>query len=382
MSPRPFLLTAAAVCVVAVACDAQRYSLGRPHNGLGQGGNAGTPSGAAGVGIGDAGTAGAAGAGGRDGNAGKPGGGTTGDAGATAGFGGANVGGSTFGGSTFGGFGGGGFGGTSLNAGEGGEGDPMAGGIGGTLGGTGGSAVGEAGTGAGGRDLLTACMGGTFGSAGSASGCPACRGGTNVVSGCVLQGDALAEDSVRETVTVISIEDVIGHSCPYPFDDGPQATSRLIVLQADDTRRWSIFVRVPELPTNIVAVSDSLELAIDFDEGSFIWRPGQAVSLSQNGAPIVVAFTGSDRMGPLLAEHGIEIARLGRICEVPGCGWEDVRARVKVGASEAVFDPGETRQVENLRLTIDQHNERSPGGGGCDAGGTLRGAGFAVPNSR
>jgi hypothetical protein len=368
-----FLLTAGTVSLLALACDGRHYSLGRP-GGHARGGNGGASSGTAGGGIGGAGTpatAGIGGAGRGGGKAGMSAGGTAGDAGGSAGTSGSGTGGA-------------GTGGTSVDGGEAGEGGTGTGGIGGMLGGTGGSGVGGAGTGSGGLDALAACMGGTAGIAGSSSSCPACQAATNLVSGCVMFEGALAVDSVRQTVTVISIEDVAGDSCPGSFDDGGQATSRLIVLEATDARRWSVFVRVPDLPTDLVAVNESVELVVEYSEGVFFNRSRQFVSLSRAGERALVVFTGPDTMGPALAAQGIEITRLGKLCEATNqwnCGFEDLRARVKIGSSEAVFDPGETKQVENLQLTIDDHAQWDSGIGGCDNGGVLQGAGFAVPTS-
>jgi hypothetical protein len=361
---RRVLLVTGTLSVLALACDSRRYSLGRP-GGRAQRGDGGASSGSAGVGSGAAGTpatAGLGGAGGRGGGkAGMGEGGAAGELG--GGEGGTDVGGT-------------GAGGTSVTGGEGGEGDAGTGGISAT-----GGALGGAGTGTGGSDVFAACNGGTGGSAGSNSGCPTCRGGTNVVSGCVVFENALAEGPLTETVTVVSTEDVVGDACPTPFDEGGQATSRLIVLEAADSRRWSVFVRVPNLPADIVAVNDSVELVVDYDEGFFVTRASQFVSLSQDGERIVVLFTGPDTMGPMLAEQGIELTRLGRLCDAIGCGLEDLRARVKIGPSEAVFDPDETKQLQDLRLTIDEHAQWDSGIGGCDNGGVLQGGGFVAPSS-
>jgi len=133
------------------------------------------------------------------------------------------------------------------------------GGSGGAVGGRGGGAVGGRGGGTGGDGPSCGGAGGTTPE------CAACMGGTLVdpVEACLLADDGTAVlMSLTAQVTVVSFDQVAGPKCNT--STGSAATvSRLIVEDATTAKRWTIYLRLPDLPADLVKAGDALELSLN-----------------------------------------------------------------------------------------------------------------------
>src|SRR5262249_23201229 len=141
---------------------------------------------------------------------------------------------STAAGSTSGPTGAGGNTSSSTIAGSGG-----AGGVGGGIGGTGGvgGRVGTGGMGFGGY-----------------SGYPACPARSDTIEGCLRSPDgALVKSPVSAAVTVVSSDQAPAGACSdleSPSSGPAVGTTWRVVVEASDSRRWTLYARMPSLPSD------------------------------------------------------------------------------------------------------------------------------------
>jgi hypothetical protein len=185
-------------------------------------------------------------------------------------------------------------------------------------------------------------------------------------------------EGVSATVAVVTIDDVPGGNCGQVDQNYMTTSTKRLVLEASDGRRWNVFLRVPGLPANFAATNDVLELSVSAGNGLAFQVIAQTVSLSRNGNVLVF---GSSASTTLLGIEplGVAVQAVSANCTPGGCSIVDHPLRVTVGASEATLVPNETRTVGRYSLTLgraDYLNGR--GVGGCDGAGVLHLGGVAV----
>ncbi len=323
-----------------------------------------------------------------------PGGGDAGRGGAAAGRGGADSGGSG-GGGDMGGRGGlGGTGGGVAGSGIGGGAGGISGvsGVGGSggVGGVGGGGVGGIGGIAGVGGVAGVAGQGGIGGAISCGGqggfannsCPLCptTQPLNLIEACVLAEDgAPLKMSVSASVTVVSVDDVAGGNCrrvDYATSGG--STRHLVLQAATGGQRWTVYMRVPNLPASIISANDALDLVVTASTGGFL-SPGEAqqtIALVRSGQ--LLAFGVADGSAlPQLGSFGIQVSDGGEVCKVERCANVPRRTQVTVGNMAATLDQGETRQVGDVSFTVEEHS-RWFSNGGCDGNNRIQMGGYVV----
>jgi hypothetical protein len=193
------------------------------------------------------------------------------------------------------------------------------GGVGGT---SGGGASGIAGTsGRGGSDAGGSGGGGIGGIAGTSGrggtgGLPAC--GFGEASATTIEVCAFAEDgspfigSINASVTVVSVDEVAGGNCRPIEYVGGGPTMRLVLQSAAGTR-WTVFLRVPTLPSTLFTANDTLDLRVwGTNERTVVFTfIRQGIVLSRAGA--LLAF-GTIESGPDLGSFGIDVTSTSIAC--------------------------------------------------------------------
>jgi len=239
-----------------------------------------------------------------------------------------------------------------------------------------------------------------------AVGYPACtadiRGSTGE-PGCVLGPDGTLDTTgTSGNVTVVSVDDVAADGCGglYASVDASVSSSgtgpaKRLVLRAQSQQQWTIYVRIPGLPSDLVKVGDQLDFA---DDASAVPRAFSIVTINQtvvlSRAGRLVLFTSSlkespqvpgdvvppvplllpalDAFGVAVADGGATCGSL--LCEAGGaCAFRGHQALVTVGAQQAVVPPGQTAQLGNLSFSVLGFVEQ---GCDCDGFSTTRMSGF------
>jgi hypothetical protein len=189
----------------------------------------------------------------------------------------------------------------------------------------------------------------------------------------------LVTTPMTETLTVVSVGDGSTLDC-----DGLRSSStvdtRAIVLETVDLEHLTLLLRMPGLPDDALLVNDVVGMDLRASPGGpLFFPPTQTVVLTRNDE--LLLFVATDGFTATLAPHDIAMSDGGKMCGILGlplaCGFVDHRLRVRSGTSESTFEPGQTKQVGTLSVTLDQYNSRE-GGGGCDAAGSFR-VGAFVP---
>jgi hypothetical protein len=292
---------------------------------------------------------------------------------ATGGTGGTATSGSA--GTVAGGSGGGGSGGATGGSGGGGSGGSTGGVTGGSGGGGSGGAVGGRGGGTGGDG-----SGGCGGAGGTTPECAACVGGTLVdpVEACLLAADGTAVlMSLTAPVTVVSFDQVAGSKC-NTFTGSAATESRLIVEDAT-AKRWTIYLRLPDLPTDLVKAGDALDLKLTASPGGFPNASSQLIVLTRAGALVAFGLTGSYLPGKVTDDVMLASAGVCSVTHPAQCYYTFGLGQITVGGSSALIGAGQTKVVGNVAVTLDTLSYFNPGGGGCDGSSNARAGGFTMP---
>jgi hypothetical protein len=182
--------------------------------------------------------------------------------------------------------------------------------------------------------------------------------------------------AVSANVTVVSVDEVAGGNCRPIEYVGGGPTMRL-VLQSAAGARWTIFLRLPNLPATLFSANDTLDLtASGATVNAFAFTYiAQEMVLSRAGA--LLAF-GTIDSGPALARFGIQVTSTAIPCRMQLCGGIPHRTHVTAGGTETEVATGETKLIGNLSFTVEA-NSGGYGSGGCDAKGFVSMGGFVVP---
>jgi hypothetical protein len=246
-------------------------------------------------------------------------------------------------------------------------------------GGVGGGGIGGGGGGRGGVGGAISC-GGQGGLANNS--CPFCptTQPLNLIEACALAADgAPLKMSVSASVTVVSVDDVPGGNCQRVDYTSSGDTTRRLGLQATaGGQRWTVYMRIPNLPAGIITATDALDLVVTASTGGFL-SPGEAqqtIALVRAGQ--LLAFGVADGSAlPQLGSFGIQVSDGGEACVVERCANVPRRTQVTVGNTAATLDQGETRQVGDVSFTVEEHS-RWFSNGGCDGNNHIQMGGYVV----
>jgi hypothetical protein len=279
------------------------------------------------------------------------------------------------------GLGGGGGSGGSVAVSGGSAGDPGNGGtVGGGAGGTSGADTsgGSAGTSGGGAGAS-----GVGSSNGGEAALPECAVDESVPAlGCaVYVNGELLESSFQGLVTVASVEDVDGIVCSGVGSGG---RSKRFVLEDGDGFVFHYLVTLPELPAEVLAVADTVEVSLVVEEQSipFGVRFAQTVVLARDGEIALLSGDQVQQSFPReleFASYDLRLSTQGTGCQRSGsCRTEPGILNVTFGDQSGQVGLDETAQIGDLVLGVNENHRFVDGF--CDSFGRLRYAGFAVPN--
>jgi hypothetical protein len=258
------------------------------------------------------------------------------------------------------------------------------GGRGGATGDTGGGGTTGAGgvqTGAGGTGGGGTGGGGTGG--GTCSGLGGADAGNDLidpVETCLL--DATHQPvlmSLAAAVTVISFDQVPGPNCGTLSYSSSTASSWRLVVEDASSQVWTIFLRVPTVPPDLVRVGEALDLKLT---GGYVSAPfpaaTQLIVVSRAGKLVLFGLVGGTMSGAIT--DGVTLQDADVACDPGGgCRWIADRARITVGGTAALIDPGHAKIVGDLSLAVDRFHRFNPGGGGCDGNNEARMGGYTIP---
>jgi hypothetical protein len=200
------------------------------------------------------------------------------------------------------------------------------------------------------------------------------------VESCVLDaGGQPVLSLVEASVTVVSVDDVTSGACQAVDGSGPGATSKRIVLEASDQRRWTLVLRIPNLPSDFIRPTDAFELELQGQPpvNPFV-RPNQVIMLSRSTELLVFAFV---NRFPLPGTTPIDVSDDGEVCSSDlgfTCILSRRRLRVVADGIADTLPPGATRRLGTFSVTVGAASRI--GGSQCDSPpSTFKVAGFAVP---
>jgi hypothetical protein len=208
---------------------------------------------------------------------------------------------------------------------------------------------------------------------------PMCAGPYAVVEGLLVDDAGKAiEASFKANVVVGGVSTCTASTCPSDIRPG----GKKISVSAADARTWTLFVNLPDLPTEYIRINDAftLDVTAAIDGGFFYRIVNQTVVLAMAGKPsLFFAKTTGNPIPPLpkLDAYGITFEQGAATCDSLGIGCIERHRMVRVsfdGAS-AVVAPGETAHVSSLSFASSHFNE-SPPTGFCDGTGDLLMGGF------
>jgi hypothetical protein len=253
-----------------------------------------------------------------------------------------------------------------------------------------GGGTGGGGTGGGGTGGVAGVDGGSSNDAVSCGGqggfasnpCPICPNAQplNLIEACALAEDgAPLKMSVSASVTVVSVDDVPGGNCrrvDYASTGDP--TRRLVLQATTGGQRWTVYMRVPNLPPGIVSANDAVDLVVTASTGGFL-SPGEAqqtIALVRSGQLIAFGVADGSTL-PALDSFGIQVSDAGEVCKVERCARIPRRTRVTVAGVAAAVDQGQTQQVGDVSFTVEEHS-RWFSNGGCDGWNAIQMGGYVV----
>jgi len=193
--------------------------------------------------------------------------------------------------------------------------------------------------------------------------------------------------TVSAAVKVVSVDQVPAGNCSFlglPFSTSSSPPSSKVVLETAEQQRWTVYLRIPDMPANTIQVGDSFDLAIDGWKSSisgFFSPPEQMVSLEKSGHTVV--FGDANGTPSSLYPAGITFDFGPATCQDPplfaGCyGFAHYPMNVTDGADTAVVQEGETRQVGGLTFTLSHAVGWQQSPAECDGSSYLLLGGFVA----
>jgi len=220
---------------------------------------------------------------------------------------------------------------------------------------------------------VTAGQAGAAGGAGGASTAPA------DIESCAYDASSQPVlSSVSASVTVTSVDQVAEGNCnfiSFPLRTPSSAPSTKVTLQTADQQSWSVYLRIPGLPADVLAVGAKFDLAITAQ--SVFWQgDGQLITLSQAGK--LVAFGYSGFTLPSLSDFGIALTNIDATCMPYSCAFAHLGVHVVHGTDAADVLERQTARIGDLSFTLTT-NIQWVAGGACDQSNHVFLGGFIAP---
>jgi hypothetical protein len=198
-----------------------------------------------------------------------------------------------------------------------------------------------------------------------------------VLETCILAGDgALVTSSFDASVTVVGIDTVDSavtiNACRGTGLTLSSGISTHLELETTDQLRFTLILRMPNLPSEFAAPNDVFELSVFARPAGIAFDPpDQSIRLSRGTDLLLFGAIASRASVNGLDDVGIEVVDEGRWCDsgrldIFGCLTVHHRTRVSVGAVEASFQPYQTQQLGSYSVTVGSAHDFM-GGGTCDA---------------
>ncbi len=213
---------------------------------------------------------------------------------------------------------------------------------------------------------------------------PICDSTGVIVEGTLRGADGtVVETSIAATpMKVTSVDSCSAVSCASP---ATPAATRIVLTSVADQQSWTLLLRLPSLPADLVQQGDSVVLALTAAVDTFFSKTiDQTIVLSRGGNLVLFVASlsnfGEPRL-PDLSPSGIQLEDAGVTCEGPvvsSCGLQRHTVRVTDNGSEALVMPGHTAAVGGLSFSSSAY-DRMVDTGACDtkssvADGRVRGA--------
>jgi len=212
----------------------------------------------------------------------------------------------------------------------------------------------------------------------AAGGAAGSAGSPATVESCVYDMDAKPLlTSVTATVTVASIDQVPDGNCGFfylPYLTKSSTPSTKLVLESATQQRWTVYLRIPNLPADTFRVGDTFDLAISAQ--TVFWQGAeQMISLARNGKLVAFGYTGYEVRQNDFDTYGIKFTDGGPVCSVFGCGFIHSAVHVTSGTAATDVVEGQTALVGGLSFTLSQDVEWHTTGS-CDASNHVVMGGF------
>lgn len=222
--------------------------------------------------------------------------------------------------------------------------------------------------------------------------------------GCVVNSTgALVATSMRASVTVVAVDDGMAPDCEDLPEPAPPSLAHRLVVQSGGGEQFSVVLRYPGLPPDLVNVGDTLDFELTTTQRTFFFpQLDQVFVLSRNARIVIFGarlgmeptsyFLGpsqSDRLLPMLGAYGVTVSDGGVSSNLPGsfedsqvylnpCGTRTHRVLVTVAGQTTEVDSGSTARIGQLSFSSFEFVERIDGGM-CDAQSITRMGGFLAP---
>jgi hypothetical protein len=198
---------------------------------------------------------------------------------------------------------------------------------------------------------------------------------------------ALLKTPLTVAVKVVTSDEVAAGACSDTAFDrstpmgSSDKTSRSI-LEASDGRRWTLYLRIPDMPADRIRLGDTFDLALDASEDNtaFFTTLNQTVTLAKAGRLVLFVSTLNRRTFtvPNLSSFGIDVKKEAATCESPadftGCGRRGYSTYVAIGGQGRTIDRGLTGRIGDLSWSVEAA-EDVVDSGRCDGKGFVQMAG-------
>lgn len=214
--------------------------------------------------------------------------------------------------------------------------------------------------------------GGSGGSGGDPG--PICATPANFYDSCAFgpqQSSLIGQ--VSAPVTVTQVDDV---SADSPCSDSYMAVgvTRRFLLRGPAQEEWTVVLRIPELPADLIRVGDTLDFSANFFNGG-------GIVLARDSKIVAFAYSYSYFMAPYppdLSAWGMTISDAGVIdCSdtVGECHRQGHRAHVTIGTTNGEVGRGQTAHIGGYSISLERYDFVQ-----CfDPNQGISIAGFAIP---
>jgi hypothetical protein len=186
--------------------------------------------------------------------------------------------------------------------------------------------------------------------------------------------------SLSAQVMVVSFEQVPGPNCNELPPSTSTAPSWRLIVEDASAQRWTIFLRLPDLPADVVVAGDALDLKLTGSRGGFPNGPTQQIVLKRGGALVMFGMMGTYL--PWTVTDDVALIPGGGCSGPTGqCSYTSYLAKVTVRDSVALVGPQQTKVIGNVAVTVDRLSSFNPGGGGCDGSSHAHVGGYALPSA-